>query len=612
MRSANNSVDQLNKMISQNVEKKADAIAYFSETIRKKAYGEKGQTSLREKFEQYAKQNKDVEAVFTGSKDSVYVQYPYTKMPDDYDPVKRGWYQEAVEKKGGVIVTEPYQSAATGNTVITIAKQNEDGSGVAALSLNIDELIKATKAVKIGKNGFAFILSSEKTYIAHPKIATGTEGEGSWVKEAYGKEKGKLHYTSEGKNGQMVFATNKLTGWKIAGMIFTDEITDASKPVLHMAVFILAGAVILGGIAVFFIIRAISKPLRQLVSSAKSISSGDLTQTIDVRSKDEFGQLGTSFNEMAESLRTLIGTIQESVENVASSSEQLTASADQTSKATEHITLAIEQFSNGAENQNEKVETSSKQLGQMNSKLLEMAKVTESITDSSSKSTKIAESGGELVQKTVGQMNSIDRSVKQAEGVVKGLEAKSKDITAILRVINGIADQTNLLALNAAIEAARAGESGRGFSVVAEEVRKLAAQSAGSAKEIEDLIQDIVKEIDNSLKMFQSVNDEVMSGLKITEETEASFKHIYGMTNEIAGKLQTMNTAVEHLSKGSQDVSEAVGDIAEISRESTAGIQDIAASAEEQLASMEEISSSAATLEQMAEELRDLTKKFKL
>ncbi|MES9689487.1 methyl-accepting chemotaxis protein, partial [Bacillus sp. JJ353] len=612
MRSANNSVDQLNKMISQNVEKKADAIAYFSETIRKKAYEEKGQTSLREKFEQYAKQNKDVEAVFTGSKDSVYVQYPYTKMPDDYDPVKRGWYQEAVEKKGEVIVTEPYQSAATGNTVITIAKQNEDGSGVAALSLNIDELIKATKAVKIGKNGFAFILSSEKTYIAHPKIAAGTEGEGGWVKEAYGKEKGKLHYVSEGKDGQMVFATNKLTGWKIAGTIFGDEITDASKPVLHMAVVILAGAMILGGIAVFFIIRAISKPLRQLVSSAKSISSGDLTQTIDVRSKDEFGQLGTSFNEMAESLRTLIGTIQESVDNVASSSEQLTASADQTSKATEHITLAIEQFSNGAENQNEKVETSSKQLGQMNSKLLEMAKVTESITDSSSKSTKIAESGGELVQKTVGQMNSIDRSVKQAEGVVKGLEAKSKDITAILRVINGIADQTNLLALNAAIEAARAGESGRGFSVVAEEVRKLAAQSAGSAKEIEDLIQDIVKEIDNSLKMFQSVNDEVMSGLKITEETEASFKHIYGMTNEIAGKLQTMNTAVEQLSKGSQDVSEAVGDIAEVSRESTAGIQDIAASAEEQLASMEEISSSAATLEQMAEELRDLTKKFKL
>ncbi|MEC1261923.1 methyl-accepting chemotaxis protein [Bacillus swezeyi] len=612
MRSARNSVDQLNEMIDQNVEKKADAITYFSEVIHEKTYKEKGRTSLREKFEQYAKQNKDVEAIFTGSKDSVYVQHPYTKMPDDYDPVERGWYQEASEKKGEVIVTEPYESAATGNTVITIARQNDDGSGVAALSLNIDELIKATNDVKIGKSGFAFISSADKKYIAHPTIKAGTEGEGDWVEQVYSKEKGEYKYTFQGKDRQITFATNKLTGWKIAGTMFADEITNAAKPAFHMALIVFAGAVALGGILIYFIIRTISKPLTQLVSSARSISSGDLTQQIEVQSNDEFGQLGKSFNDMSESLRTLIGMIQESVDNVAASSEQLTASADQTSKATEHITSAIEQFSSGAESQSEKVETSSHQLSQMNDRLSEMTEVSKSITTSSIKSTEVAETGGELVQKTVGQMNSIDQSVKQAEGVVKGLEAKSKDITSILRVINGIADQTNLLALNAAIEAARAGESGRGFSVVAEEVRKLAAQSADSAKEIETLIQEIVKEIEHSLNMFKSVNHEVQSGLKITEKTDESFNQISDMTNEIAGKLQTLNTAVEQLSKGSHEVSGAVEDIAEVSRESTAGIQDIAASAEEQLASMEEISSSSATLEQMAEDLRELTKKFKV
>ncbi|NPC93938.1 methyl-accepting chemotaxis protein [Bacillus sp. WMMC1349] len=612
MRSAKNSVNQLNEMIDQSIEKKSETVNYFSEDVNEKAFKGKAQQALVKKFEQYAKQNKDVEAIYSGSKDSVFVQYPYVEMPDDYDPVERDWYKEAVAKKGQVIVTEPYESEGTDSMVITVAKANQDGSGVVALDVNIKELIEASNKVKIGENGFTLIASSGKKYIAHQSKKGGTDVEGEFVDEMYSKQNGEIKYNFEGKNKQMEFATNKLTGWKIAGTMFTDEIADAAKPALHMAVYVFIGAMLLGSILIYFIIRGISKPLNQLVISAKQISNGDLTQKIEVRSKDEIGQLATSFNDMAESLRTLIGTIQESVANVASSSEELTASADQTSKATEHITLAIEQFSNGVEGQGEKVETSSQQLGQMNGMLREMSTVSESITESSVQSTKVAETGGELVQKTVGQMNSIDQSVKQAEGVVKGLEAKSKDITAILRVINGIADQTNLLALNAAIEAARAGESGRGFSVVAEEVRKLAAQSADSAKEIETLIQDIVKEIEHSLNMFQSVNHEVQSGLKITGETEASFKHIHEMTNEIAGKLQTMNVTVEQLSGGSQEVSGAIEEISDISKESSASIQDIAASAEEQLASMEEISSSASTLEQMAEELRDLTKKFKI
>ncbi|WP_436405692.1 methyl-accepting chemotaxis protein [Bacillus subtilis] len=315
---------------------------------------------------------------------------------------------------------------------------------------------------------------------------------------------------------------------------------------------------------------------------------------------------------MASSLRSLIHAIQDSVDNVAASSEELTASAAQTSKATEHITLAIEQFSNGNEKQNENIETAAEHIYQMNDGLSNMAQASEVITDSSVQSTETASEGGKLVHQTVGQMNVIDKSVKEAEQVVRGLETKSKDITNILRVINGIADQTNLLALNAAIEAARAGEYGRGFSVVAEEVRKLAVQSADSAKEIEGLIIEIVKEINTSLGMFQSVNQEVQTGLDITDKTEMSFKRISEMTNQIAGELQNMSATVQQLSASSEEVSGASEHIASISKESSAHIQDIAASAEEQLASMEEISSSAETLSSMAEELRDMTKRFKI
>ncbi|WP_373467210.1 methyl-accepting chemotaxis protein [Bacillus aerius] len=315
---------------------------------------------------------------------------------------------------------------------------------------------------------------------------------------------------------------------------------------------------------------------------------------------------------MIDSLRSLIGAVQTSVENVASSSEELTASAGQTSKATEHITLAIEQFSTGNESQNDKVELSSEELEEMNRDLQHMNESAESITASSIKSTEIAGEGGQLVEKTASQMNVIDQSVKKAENVISALESKSTDITQILGVINGIADQTNLLALNAAIEAARAGESGRGFSVVAEEVRKLAVQSANSAKEIENLIKEIVQDIDVSQEVLRAVNQEVQSGLSFTEQTKVSFHHIFGMTKEISDQLQTMNQTVVQLSKGSAHVSEAVGEIADVSRESSANIQDIAASAEEQLASMEEISSSSATLSSMAEELRDLISQFQV
>ncbi|TWG78201.1 methyl-accepting chemotaxis protein [Bacillus subtilis J27] len=266
--------------------------------------------------------------------------------------------------------------------------------------------------------------------------------------------------------------------------------------------------------------------MRRIVASAEKISEGDLTETIEINSKDELGVLSESFNHMAHSLRSLIHGIKDSVEHVASSSEELTASADQTSRATEHITMAIEQFSNGSESQSEKIETTTEQINEMNDGLAELARAAAVITETSADSTEVSSKGETLVQKTAGQMNTIDHSVKAAEQVVKGLEIKSKDITNILRVINGIADQTNLLALNAAIEAARAGEYGRGFSVVAEEVRKLAVQSADSAKEIESLISEIVKEIHTSLNVLQSVNKEVETGLVMTDETKQSFKYI--------------------------------------------------------------------------------------
>lgn len=614
MGSAMSQVNAFDTLINENIGNKADAVTLFTDSLKASNLQEKNRNATIKELQQYGKINeKDVAAIYVGSEKGLFMQYPVQKMPDGYDPRERPWYQEALNAESGKqVITKPYVAASTGKMVITIAQKTKDGSGVIGVDMEIDSLLQKLKEIKIGQKGYAFIMEKDKTVLADPTQKPGSQVNENLANIIFKNKEGSGSYTLKGTDKKVAYVTNELTGWKIGGTMLVSEVEDAAKPVFQTAIIVFSVTLIVAGTLIFFIVRSISKRLSNLVRFSKKVSNGDLRDKLQIQSDDEIGQVGKGFNTMIDSLRSLIGAVQTSVENVASSSEELTASAGQTSKATEHITLAIEQFSSGNESQNDKVELSSGELEEMNRGLQHMNESAESITASSIKSTDIAGEGGQLVEKTASQMNVIDQSVKKAENVIGALESKSKDITQILGVINGIADQTNLLALNAAIEAARAGESGRGFSVVAEEVRKLAVQSANSAKEIEYLINEIVQDIDVSQEVFTAVNREVQSGLSFTEQTKVSFHNIFEMTKEISDKLQTMNQTVVQLSKGSSHVSEAVREIADVSRESSANIQDIAASAEEQLASMEEISSSSATLSSMAEELRDLISKFKV
>jgi len=614
MGSAMSQVNAFDTLINENIGNKSDAVTLFTDSLKASSLQEKNRNATIKELQQFGKINeKDVSAIYAGSEKGLFMQYPVQKMPDGYDPRERPWYQEALKAENGKqIITKPYVAASTGKMVITIAQKMKDGSGVIGLDMEIDNLLQKLKEIKIGQKGYAFIMEKDKTVLADPTQKPGSQVNENLANIIFKNKEGSGSYTLKGTDKKVAYVTNELTGWKIGGTMLVSEVEEAAKPVFNTAIIVFSVTLIVAGTLIFFIVRSVSKRLSNLARFSKKVSEGDLRDKLQIQSDDEIGQVGKGFNTMIDSLRSLIGAVQTSVENVASSSEELTASAGQTSKATEHITLAIEQFSSGNESQNDKVELSSEELEEMNRGLQNMNESAESITASSIKSTDIAGEGGQLVEKTASQMNVIDQSVKKAENVISALESKSKDITQILGVINGIADQTNLLALNAAIEAARAGEAGRGFSVVAEEVRKLAVQSANSAKEIENLIKEIVQDIDVSQEVFNAVNREVQSGLSFTEQTKVSFHNIFEMTKEISDQLQTMNQTVVQLSKGSAHVSEAVREIADVSRESSANIQDIAASAEEQLASMEEISSSSATLSSMAEELRDLISKFKV
>ncbi len=614
MYGANARVNELNDMIEQKLLNKENAVKLFTETSSAADFKKKNQDELYEHFEIYSKINEDdVVGFYAASKNRDFIQFPKVDMPKGYDPTTRDWYKAAMQdEKGEPVVTNPYISATTNGMVVTIAQRLKDGSGAIGIDIDVQDIVDKIKDIKIGREGYPIIANKNKQIVAHPEEKSGSAVTGNISSILYSSKEGTSTYENKGEQKRLVFVTNDLTGWKIAGTMFVSETEEAAQPVWNSAIILLISSFILGGIAIFFIVRSITIGLRRLVDFSEKVSEGDLTETLETKSKDEIGDLTRSFSKMSESLREVIRAVQHSVDNVASASEELTASASQTSQATEHITMSIEQFSNGNEAQNEKVESSTNQLVAMNEGLQGMSQTSSEVTSVSIQSTEAAGQGGRIVESTANQMKHIDTSVQEAEQVMKELEYKSKDITSILNVINGIADQTNLLALNAAIEAARAGESGRGFSVVAEEVRKLAVQSADSAKEIEKLIQEIVLEISKSQEMFKAVNREVNAGLGMTEEAKESFQNIYEAAEGMSKKLTQLNDTAVDLSSGSKLVSQAMQEMRQVSRESAANIQDIAASAEEQLASMEEISSSSVTLANMAEELKELTSQFKI
>ncbi|MGP7817993.1 methyl-accepting chemotaxis protein [Niallia sp. 01092] len=614
LNSAKSNVDVLDQLISREVDERKTDMDYMAKALNKTNFTQEKVELTNRVLNQYSNLHKDIETIYIGSATGQFINAPAREMDKNYDPRQRDWYKQATSSNGNLVITSPYTATSTGNLVITIAQQLEDKSGVVGININLDELIKMTKQIKIGKEGYAYIMDPNKIFIAHPIEKLGTFSNHPLIAKMFADKDGvgDLSYQYQGVDKKLFFNTNKLTGWKIAGTMNLTEVEDAAADVFNRTALILLFSILISGVIVYFIIISITRPLRKLVDSSKVISEGDLTEEITIRRKDEIGQLGESFNEMSASLRTLITTITASVDNVAASSEELTASAAQTSKATEHITQAIEAYANGQETQSEEVERNVSQIQEMNTGLQNVAATTSNITQEAVHSTKIAEKGGTLVQQTVTQMNSIESSVKSAETVVKELGKKSSEITKILETMNAIADQTNLLALNAAIEAARAGESGKGFAIVAEEVRKLSEQSSNSAKEIGTLIHLIVQEINVSIETFGQMTKEVQSGIDITKQTEEGFQVLFHSTEKIAHYLDDMNATVEQMSVGSQQVSDGFDQIAAISRKSTSSTQEIAASAEEQLASMEEITASANMLASLSEELQSLIKKFKI
>jgi methyl-accepting chemotaxis protein len=331
-----------------------------------------------------------------------------------------------------------------------------------------------------------------------------------------------------------------------------------------------------------------------------------------MQDRSEFGILSQSVDKMTRSIRKLIQQILAAAEQMASSSQQLTASAEQSSQAATQVAESTTHVADSSTKQLKLIEHTASVVSEMIHGINTVTKNIQTVNDSGKRTSDTALEGTKAIKTTIEQMARIGEKTENAAEVIHSLSQYSKEIDKIIGIISSIADQTNLLALNAAIEAARAGDAGRGFSVVAEEVRKLAEQSAQSTKEIVDLIKNVQINTEKAVSYMNENKKEVQSGEDFANSAGEKFNNIFTMITEIGNGIEEITASTTQLDAGTKRVVESSNNIDKESRKAASETQTISAATEEQSASMEEIASASTHLAKMAEDLQTIVRKFKV
>ncbi|RQW65110.1 methyl-accepting chemotaxis protein [Vibrio viridaestus] len=479
-----------------------------------------------------------------------------------YDPRVRGWYKLAMQE-GKAVTTDPYVSATMQVLVVTLADPVKvDGKivGVVGSNLALDKLTKDVLSIQVPGKGYAFLVNEKGSIVAHPNkdyvLKPLSEADPNLsLNDLISSSKNKTPVESyiDGKDKILVAKAIAHTDWMLVMVL--DKAT-LQAPINAMLIKQLSLALVILAVMAFLGSIVVSKQLKGLTQITQALTDiadgdGDLTQRIDVSSKDEVGILAAKFNEFVGSLHTMISKVKDVTTSINSKADQ---SAN-----------AATQRSDRVRQQQDEITMVATAVTEMASATAEIANNAENTAKSANQSVALGNQGYEQMQKSMGSINQLASKLESSAQIIKDLESHTNEISTILSTITAIAEQTNLLALNAAIEAARAGEQGRGFAVVADEVRVLSQRTHQSTEEIHSKIEGLQKVTGSAVSTMTESHGLVNSSVSDFTETSARLQEMSQAISLISDMATQIAAAAEEQSLVTADINGNTESVRELS-----------------------------------------------